>query len=78
MAILLLPLLATVGEERLRFFFMVKNLCKVLGVSGIGSFLKGKKGYIYEPRIGNRLFSKIIYFLEEVVKGDLLPLQIGI
>ena len=37
-----------------------------------------KKGYIYEPRIGNRLFSRIIYFLEEVVKGDLLPLQIGI
>ena len=57
---------------------MVKNLCKVLGVRGIDSFLKGKKGYIYEPRIGNRLFSKIIYFLEEVVKGDLLPLQIGI
>ena len=57
---------------------MVKNLCKVLSVSGIESFLKGKKGYIYEPRIGNRLFSKIIYFLEEVVKGGLLPLQIGI
>ena len=48
---------------------MVKNLCKVLVVRGIWSFLKGKKGYIYEPRIGNRLFSKIIYFLEEVVKG---------
>ena len=47
---------------------MVKNLCKVLSVSWIESFLKGKKGYIYEPRIGNRLFSKIIYFLEEVVK----------
>ena len=78
MASLFIPLLATVGEERLRFFFMVKNLCKVLCVSGIGSFVKGKKGYIYEPRIGNRLFSKIIYFLEEVVKGGLLPLQIGI
>ena len=57
---------------------MVKNLCKVLDVRGIGSFLKGKKGYIYEPRIGNRLFSKIIYFLEEVVKEGLLLLQIGI
>ena len=57
---------------------MVKNLCKVLDVRGIGSFLKGKKGYIYEPRIGNRLFSRIIYFLEEVVKEGLLLLQIGI
>ena len=78
MASLFIPLLATVGEERLRFFLMVKILCKVLDVREIGSFLKGKKGYIYEPRIGNRLFSKIMYFLEEVVKGDLLPLQIGI
>ena len=57
---------------------MVKNLCKALGVRMIESFLKGKKGYIYEPRIGNRLFSKIIYFLEEVVKEGLLLLQIGI
>ena len=56
----------------------MKNLCKVLDVRGIESFLKGKKGYIYEPRIGNRLFSRIMYFLEEVVKGGLLPLQIGI